>query len=101
MLVFRKSLAEDSKKYFDAETGVLEAPVLIFVADQVKSTKSFKSMQGASSKCKENSIACDWRKKSVNSLLPFLSSSYKPLQESYISYFFLTDFKFAYSDFIV
>ncbi|PVD35401.1 hypothetical protein C0Q70_02363 [Pomacea canaliculata] len=30
----RKSLAEDSKKYFDAETGVLEAPVLIFVADQ-------------------------------------------------------------------
>ena len=31
----RKSLFEEAGKYFDKETGVLEAPMIIKVADQV------------------------------------------------------------------
>lgn len=34
-MTFRKSLAEDASSYFDAETGVLEVPLHIQVADQV------------------------------------------------------------------
>lgn len=34
-LCFRKSLFEEAGKYFDKETGVLEAPMIIRVADQV------------------------------------------------------------------
>ena len=31
----RKSLFEEAEKYFDRDTGVLEAPMIIRVADQV------------------------------------------------------------------
>lgn len=34
--VFRNSLFEEGGKYFDKETGVLEAPMTIRVADQVR-----------------------------------------------------------------
>lgn len=40
----RKSLFEEAGKYFDKETGVLEAPLLIRVADQVRDNLYFVSI---------------------------------------------------------
>lgn len=40
-LCFRKSLFEEAGKYFDKETGVLEAPMIIRVADQVLTHQLF------------------------------------------------------------
>lgn len=37
----RASLAEDAPQYFDKETGVLEVPLTIHVADQVSVGMSF------------------------------------------------------------
>ena len=36
MMCDRKSLFEDAGKFFDKETGVLEAPMIITVADQTR-----------------------------------------------------------------